>query len=216
MIFESHAHYDDKAFDEDREALLEGLKENGIGYVINIGANIETTKNTIGLAKKYPFIYGAVGVHPSDTDELDEEKFAWLKKQCAHPKIVAVGEIGLDYYWDEPDKKIQKLWFKRQLDMARETKLPVIIHSRDAAKDTLDIMKAANAGEMGGVIEYVLPLFFLYKGNREGIFGYGLLFWDRRRSHIPECKKTERSGRIYPYRKNFTRDGQPLFGAGAL
>jgi TatD DNase family protein len=152
MIFESHAHYDDKAFDEDREALLEGLKENGIGYVINIGANIETTKNTIGLAKKYPFIYGAVGVHPSDTDELDEEKFAWLKKQCAHPKIVAVGEIGLDYYWDEPDKKIQKLWFKRQLDMARETKLPVIIHSRDAAKDTLDIMKAANAGEMGGVI----------------------------------------------------------------
>ena len=152
MIFESHAHYDDKAFDEDREALLEGLKENGIGYVINIGANIETTKNTIGLAEKYPFIYGAVGVHPSDTDELDEENFAWLKEQCAHPKIVAVGEIGLDYYWDEPDKKIQKLWFERQLDMARETKLPVIIHSRDAAKDTLDIMKAANAGEMGGVI----------------------------------------------------------------
>lgn len=152
MIFESHAHYDDKAFDEDREALLEGLKENGIGYVINIGANIETTRNTIGLAEKYPFIYGAVGVHPSDTDELDEKNFAWLKKQCAHPKIVAVGEIGLDYYWDEPDKKIQKLWFKRQLDMARETKLPVIIHSRDAAKDTLDIMKAANAGEMGGVI----------------------------------------------------------------
>ena len=132
--------------------MLEGLKENGIGYVINIGANIETTKNTIGLAKKYPFIYGAVGVHPSDTDELDEKNIAWLKKQCAHPKIVAVGEIGLDYYWDEPDKKIQKLWFKRQLDMARETKLPVIIHSRDAAKDTLDIMKAANAGEMGGVI----------------------------------------------------------------
>ena len=194
MIFESHAHYDDKAFDEDREALLEGLKENGIGYVINIGANIETTKNTIGLAKKYPFIYGAVGVHPSDTDELDEEKFAWLKKQCAHPKIVAVGEIGLDYYWDEPDKKIQKLWFKRQLDMARETKLPSQCRGNGRSN----------------------PLFFLYKGNREGIFGYGLLFWDRRRSHIPECKKTERSGRIYPYRKNFTRDGQPLFGAGAL
>ena len=108
MIFESHAHYDDKAFDEDREALLEGLKENGIGYVINIGANIETTKNTIGLAKKYPFIYGAVGVHPSDTDELDEEKFAWLKKQCAHPKIVAVGEIGLDYYWRSEERRVGK------------------------------------------------------------------------------------------------------------
>lgn len=88
MIFESHAHYDDKAFDEDREALLEGLKENGIGYVINIGANIETTKNTIGLAKKYPFIYGAVGVHPSDTDELDEEKFAWLKNSAPIRKLL--------------------------------------------------------------------------------------------------------------------------------
>ena len=152
MIFESHAHYDDKAFDGDREALLEGFRKNGIGYVMNIGANIETTKNTVALAEKYPFIYGAAGVHPSDTDELNEEKFAWLKKQCMHPKIVAVGEIGLDYYWDQPDRKIQKKWFERQLNLAREAGLPVVIHSRDAAKDTLDIMKAERAGELGGVI----------------------------------------------------------------
>ncbi len=152
MIFESHAHYDDEAFDEDRDRLLEGLRENGIGYVVNIGANIQTTKNTIGLAEKYPFIYGAAGVHPSDADELNEENFAWLKDQCSHPKIVAVGEIGLDYYWNEPDREIQKKWFERQLNMAREVGLPVIIHSRDAAKDTLDIMKAADAADMGGVV----------------------------------------------------------------
>lgn len=152
MIFESHAHYDDKAFDQDREELLGSLGENGIGYVINIGANIETTKNTIRLAEKYPFIYGAAGVHPSDTDELNEENFIWLKEQCSHPKIVAVGEIGLDYYWDEPDRKIQKKWFERQLKMAKEVKLPVIIHSRDAAKETLDMMKAEHAEDIGGVI----------------------------------------------------------------
>lgn len=152
MIFESHAHYDDKAFDEDREALLAGLYQNGIGYVINVGASIETTKNTVALTERYPFIYGAAGVHPSETGELDEEKFAWLREQCARPKIIAVGEIGLDYYWDEPDREIQKKWFNRQLELAKEVKLPVIIHSRDAAKDTLDLMKAAHAEEIGGVI----------------------------------------------------------------
>lgn len=152
MIFESHAHYDDKAFDEDREQLLGSLADGGIGYVINVGASIETTKNTVALTEKYPFVYGAAGVHPSDTGELNEEKLGWLKEQCALPKIVAVGEIGLDYYWDEPDREIQKKWFERQLELAKEVKLPVIIHSRDAAKDTLDIMKAAHAEETGGVI----------------------------------------------------------------
>lgn len=152
MIFESHAHYDDDAFDEDREELLLSLREKGIEYVINIGASIKTTENTIALTEKYPFIYGAAGVHPSDTDELDEEKMTWLKEQCTLPKIVAVGEIGLDYYWDEPDRKIQKKWFDRQLQLAREVNLPVIIHSRDAAKDTADMMKAVKAEEIGGVI----------------------------------------------------------------
>lgn len=152
MIFESHAHYDDDAFDEDRQALLSSLKDKGIEYVINVGASIQTTKNTIALTEKYSFIYGAAGVHPSETDELDEDNFAWLKKQCALPKIVAVGEIGLDYYWDEPDKRIQKKWFKKQLQMAKETALPVVIHSRDAARDTLDIMKAERADEIRGVI----------------------------------------------------------------
>ena len=152
MIFESHAHYDDEAFEEDRDELLSSMQEKGISYVINVGASIQTTKNTIALTEKYPFVYGAAGVHPSETAELDEEKFHWLKEQCALPKIVAVGEIGLEYYWEEPEHDVQKKWFERQLELAREVKLPVIIHSREAAKDTLDIMKALHAEEIGGVI----------------------------------------------------------------
>lgn len=152
MIFESHAHYDDEKFDEDRDSLLVSMPENGIEYIINVGANLETTRNTIELTKKYPFIYGAVGVHPSDTAELKEENFAWLKSTCSLPKIVAVGEIGLDYYWDEPDREIQKKWFRRQLELAKEENLPIIIHSRDAAKDTLDIMKEMECNKMSGVV----------------------------------------------------------------
>ena len=152
MIFESHAHYDDKAFDEDREELLNSLKSGGIEYVINIGASLETTRNTIALAEQYPFVYGAAGVHPSESAELNEDNFSQLREQCSHPKIVAVGEIGLDYYWDEPDREIQKKWFHRQMELAREMKLPLIIHSREAAKDTLDMMRAAHAGDIGGVI----------------------------------------------------------------
>lgn len=152
MIFESHAHYDDEKFDEDRESLLASMPENGIEYIINVGADLKTTQTTIELTKQYPFIYGAAGVHPSDTAQLNEENFNWLKEQCSNPKIVAVGEIGLDYYWDEPDREIQKKWFRRQLALAADKNLPVIIHSRDAAKDTLDIMKEMGCEKMSGVV----------------------------------------------------------------
>lgn len=152
MIFESHAHYDDEVFDEDREELLASLKEHGIEWVINIGASLQSCKNTLQLMEQYPFIYGAMGVHPSETGELNEENFAWLCEQCSIDKVVAVGEIGLDYHWNEPEPQIQKLWFERQLELARKVKLPVIIHSRDAAKDTLDIMHTLHAEEIEGVI----------------------------------------------------------------
>lgn len=152
MIFESHAHYDDEAFDGDREALIQSLPENGIDTVINVGASLDSCKSTIALMEKYPFVYGAMGVHPSETAELDEENFQWLKEQCARKKVVAVGEIGLDYHWKEPEPDVQKKWFERQLALAEEVKLPVIIHSRDAAKDTLDIMKGMHAERIRGVI----------------------------------------------------------------
>lgn len=152
MIFDTHAHYDDEAFDKDRETLLNSLTENGIEGLVNIGADIKSTRTTLELTERYPFIYGTAGVHPSSTAELNEENFSWLKNAVREPKIVAVGEIGLDYYWEEPEHDIQKKWFERQLELAREVKLPVSIHSRDAAKDTLDIMKDHKAEEIGGVI----------------------------------------------------------------
>lgn len=152
MIFESHAHYDDKAFEEDREELLAKLRENGIGYVVNVSSDLASVERTLALAKKYPFVYAAVGVHPSDCGELDEEKFAWLREQCRREKVLAVGEIGLDYHWDDVPRDVQKNWFARQLALAEEEGLPVIIHSREAAKDTLDIMRAEKPVGRRGVI----------------------------------------------------------------
>ena len=152
MIFESHAHYDDEAFDEDREALLSSFAEHGIGTVIKIGASMSGSEATVKLAEQYSFFYGAVGVHPSEVEELDEESYERLRTLCGHEKIVAVGETGLDYHYPEPAVALQKEWFARQLTLAREVKLPVIIHSREAAKDTLDIMQALHAGEIGGVV----------------------------------------------------------------
>jgi len=151
-MFETHAHYDDKAFDPDREELLNSMKENQVSYIVNVGASIETSKKTIELAEKHPFIYGAIGVHPSETAELNEEKLQWLKENSKEEKIVAIGEIGLDYYWEEPTKEIQHNWFSKQLQLAHEVNLPVIIHSRDAAKDTIDIMRSNQAERLNGII----------------------------------------------------------------
>lgn len=152
MIFESHAHYDDKAFDEDRESLLEELQRQGIGRVINVCAEVDGWDRMVDLTAQYEYIYGAVGVHPNDVGVLDEEQIQRMHKICQMEKTVAVGEIGLDYYWEKEDHEQQKYWFERQLEVAREEKLPFIIHSRDAAKDTLDLMKGLHAEEIGGVI----------------------------------------------------------------
>lgn len=152
MIFESHAHYEDQQFDEDRETLLQGFLEHNIGTVVNVGSSMRTCQETLNLVNQYAFIYGSIGVHPEESDELDEKKMEWLKVTTNHQKIVAIGEIGLDYYWDEPARQIQKKWFKKQIALAREVQLPMIIHSRDAAQDTLDLLKEQDAKNIGGVI----------------------------------------------------------------
>ena len=151
MIFESHAHYDDQTFDVDREELLKKMPEWGIGRIVNVSASLSGVESTWKLTQQYPFIYGTVGIHPDEVADLDEEKFSWLRIQCTRDKIVAVGEIGLDYYWDKASHETQKYWFIRQLALARELKLPVIIHSREAARDTMDILKEYGEG-LGGVI----------------------------------------------------------------
>ena len=154
MIFETHAHYDDEQFNNDREELLAQMHDAGIGRIINVGSSIDTTKASLALAHSHADIYAAVGVHPSEISCLNEERFRWLAEQTADEKAVAVGEIGLDYYWDkEPEVQAQQqVWFGRQLDLAREAALPVIIHSRDAAADTMRVMQVHNAGEIPGVI----------------------------------------------------------------
>lgn len=152
MIFETHAHYEDEAFDIDREELLTDLPKQGIDYVVDVSSTLKSVDQVLALAEKYPYIYGAVGIHPSETAELNEENYLWLKEKAKHPKCVAIGEIGLDYYWDTPDRSIQKVWFERQIELAREVKLPMIIHSRDAANDTFGIMKEAKADAIGAII----------------------------------------------------------------
>ena len=152
MIFDTHAHYDDEQFDEDREALLASMESAGITNIVNVGANLETTRKTLELAHKYDFIHAAVGVHPSEVAELDEDKFELLREWSQDGRCVAIGEIGLDYHWPEPSPELQKKWFARQLQLARQQRLPVIIHSRDAASDTLEVMKENHAEEIGGVV----------------------------------------------------------------
>lgn len=164
MIFDSHAHYDDARFDEDREELISALYEQGIKKVLNVGSDLESIKNVLEFVKKYrhrketnnnvvpdetersdlknfPDFYGAVGIHPSETENLKEKDIEYFKSIALNDGIVAIGEIGLDYFYDEPEAELQKQWFHRQLDLAEELNLPVIIHSRDACQDTLDILR---------------------------------------------------------------------------
>ena len=152
MIFETHAHYDDEAFTEDRDSLLKSMEENGIGLIVNVTAEYDSIDETYELSQKYDFVYGTVGVHPSEVEELDDKKLAKMYEKAKRDKIVAIGEIGLDYYWQEPEKEIQQYWFREQLRLAHEVNLPVIIHSREAAADTYKIMKEEKADKLDGVI----------------------------------------------------------------
>lgn len=152
MIFETHAHYDDEAFDSDREELLSSMQENGIGHIVNVSASLDSLDRTRELMEQYPFVYGAMGLHPDEVGDMNEAVMQKLRDYCRLEKTVAVGEIGLDYYWEKENHETQRYWFERQLELAREEKLPVIIHSRDAAADTLQVMKDCRAGEIGGVV----------------------------------------------------------------
>lgn len=152
MIFETHAHYDDDSFDVDREELLNSMNKKGIEFIVNIGSGIQETLDTVELTKKYPFIYGSAGIHPSELVGLTDEKFKIIEDAVKEEKIIAVGETGLDYHYKNLDKEAQKKWFIRQIDLARKSNLPLIVHSRDASKGTLDIMKAEKCHEIGGVV----------------------------------------------------------------
>lgn len=142
MIFDSHAHYDDEQFDEDREDLFIELKKNGVGGIINCGSSLKGLKKSVELATTHDFIFAAAGIHPENADEYNDEVESLICRLAEEKKIVAIGEIGLDYYWEEnPPREVQKAIFRAQMKLAEKYELPVVIHDRDAHKDTLEIMK---------------------------------------------------------------------------
>lgn len=150
MLFDTHTHLDDEKFDKDRDELIASLKEQSVSLLVNIGADMKSSQQSVDLAEKYDFIYASVGVHPCDTKDLTDGDLKMLEKLAQHEKVVAIGEIGLDYYWDEPEREIQKEWFIKQLLLAKKLNMPYIVHDRDAHADTLEIIK--KSGYTNGVM----------------------------------------------------------------
>lgn len=152
MLIDSHAHLDDRRFDRDRDMIIKNLQSNGIELVINIGADLQSSIASVSLAEKYHNIYAAVGIHPHSAKDVDESTLEILKSFASREKVVAIGEIGLDYHYDNSPRDDQKKWFREQLKLAKEVDLPVVIHTRDAAQETFDILKEAQDGNLRGVL----------------------------------------------------------------
>ena len=158
MLFDTHAHMNDRAFDIDREELIQSLPQQGVGIIMNPGCNLEDSRLSVKLAEQYPFIYAAVGSHPDSADEVNENVIAEYRKLCRHDKVKAIGEIGLDYHYEDIPRQIQKKAFLMQMELARETGLPVIVHERDAHEDGMAIVKD---------FSNVTGVFHCYSGSAE-------------------------------------------------
>ena len=142
MIFDTHAHYDDPIYDPDRAQLFRELRANGVGLILNPGCDIPSSRRAVALAEEYDFVYAAVGIHPEECGGTTEEDFETIRQLARHPKVAAIGEIGLDYHWeDNPGREEQQAVFRRQLQLAQELDLPVIVHDRDAHADTLAMVQ---------------------------------------------------------------------------
>ena len=152
MLFDSHAHLDDSRYDLDRDSVIASAKENGIDFIINPGADLATSIKAVNLAEKYDMIYAAVGVHPHDVKDMEVNTIEALRLLCKNSKVVAIGEIGLDFYYNHSPQELQRIWFQKQILLAKELKLPMIIHDRDAHQEVFDMLKDSNAGEYGCVM----------------------------------------------------------------
>jgi TatD DNase family protein len=152
MLFDTHAHLDDGRFDQDRDEVVQQCAEAGVSLVLNAGSNIETSVKSIAIAEKYQFIYASVGVHPHDASSMDEQTAEVLAGLAENKKVRAIGEIGLDYHYDLSPRDVQKKRFIEQIDLARQLKLPVIVHDREAHGDVMDIFKRSSIKEVGGVL----------------------------------------------------------------
>ena len=158
MFFDTHAHYDDERYDVDRDLLLESMRESGVSLILNAGSSVENSRRGLQIAEKYPFVYASVGVHPHDAKEMDENSIFELLELSKHQKALAIGEIGLDYHYNLSPVETQKERFREQLELARETNLPVIIHEREAFADVMEIL--ADFSDLRGV-------FHCFSGDRD-------------------------------------------------
>lgn len=152
MLIDTHAHINVEQFDEDREQVIERALDAGVTRIVNIGYNRETIPSSLKLAEEYDFIYSTVGWYPQDAINMEEGDLEWLESLCSHPKVVAIGEIGLDYYWDTSPKELQQQIFREQIRLARRMNLPIVIHNREAHGDVVRILKEENAAEVGGIM----------------------------------------------------------------
>lgn len=152
MLIDTHVHLNVQAFDEDRHEVIERARENGIRRMINVGFNRETIPGSIALAEQYDFIYSTVGWHPADAKDMTPNDLEWIESLCRHEKVVAIGEIGLDYYWDTSPKDVQARVFREQIRLARKLGMPIVIHNRDAHHDVVQILREEKAAEVGGVM----------------------------------------------------------------
>ena len=158
MLFDTHAHLNDPAFDPDREELMNGLAAKGVGFVMNAGCSLESSRDIVNMTAKYPWLYGSVGSHPDSADEVNEEVIEEYRKLCQNEKIKAIGEIGLDYYYEDIPREIQQKAFRMQMELAKELDMPVIVHEREAHDDGMRIVKE---------FPKVTGVFHCYSGSAE-------------------------------------------------
>jgi TatD DNase family protein len=150
MYFDTHAHYDDEQFDADRDELLTSVYDSGVELIVDPASNLASSRKVIEIAEKFPFVYCAVGVHPHDAKEMDGDSIGVIRDMASNDKVVAIGEIGLDYHYDLSPRDVQRIRFREQLELARELRLPVIVHEREACQDVLDIIR--DFGDIRGVV----------------------------------------------------------------
>ena len=152
MLFDTHAHFNDAQFDEDREEAIKRARANGVEYIITVSSDVASSIENINLTQNYDFFYAAIGVHPHEVTDLNDNIISALTDFATYPKVVAIGEIGLDYFYDNSPRDLQKIWFAKQISLAKDSRLPIIVHDRDAHEDTMSILKSENAKDVGGVL----------------------------------------------------------------
>ncbi len=152
MLFDTHAHLNATQFEEDVVEVIERAKSENVSHIVVVGFDRETITRAMELTEQYDMIYAAVGWHPVDAIDMTDEDLDWIKQLAAHPKVVAIGEMGLDYYWDKSPKEIQQEVFRKQIRLAKEVELPIIIHNREATEDVVKILQEENASEVGGIM----------------------------------------------------------------